>query len=768
MTKKLSPAESEAVSRISSLVIINAMIFQEILARHDDYRISSLEKLKDEENVLSAFSSQWRDILKINYYPIFHLARELLKSLTADADIFAHLRSLAEAAQRIVSLRAALRHDLMGRVYHKLLADKKYLATYYTRVPSAILLLKLALGNDAFPLRWHDFNELMDFRIADLACGTGTLLMAAADTVTDNYVGAAVKAGQPPNFIDIHKVLAEKIVHGYDVLPSAAHLTASTLALRAPEISFERMNLWSLMMGGPLNSLGSIDFAWEKRIPIMRDMFGAMREAKQVTGKGEKESPHAHVPELDLCTMNPPFTRSVGGNLLFGSLPDAERAKAQAKLKKIVKRYNIQASITAGLGSVFVAIGDRYVKKGGRLALVLPKALVSGVAWEPTRKLLAKNYQVEFLVASHDPERWNFSESTSLSEVMLVARKLEKEEDASTNPTVVINLWRNPDTAFEALAIYHTLKNKPGPPGPRGQGALEFSLDKTKEKVKLGEALAFPWKEVQGWPMWILPCAFAQSDLIRAAYFLAGGELWLPGVKGLPIVPLKPLGDFATLGPDRRDIHDGFNVGQQPTSFPAFWGHDAQEINTLEQKPNAFLKPLAEGKKGRPLRLTEDLWPLAGKILLAERIWLKTQAMVCLRVSQHVLSNMWWPISLKEKFQDDDIEKALVLWLNSTLGLIILLAYRQETRGAWIDFKKPVLSSLPVLDVGSLTRDQLTRLAAIYDEVCREELRPFPAMDEDPVRAKIDAAVGKALGLPDFSILRHLLAREPVVCLDRL
>jgi len=36
MKNKLSPAEAEAVSRISSLVIINAMIFQEILARNDD------------------------------------------------------------------------------------------------------------------------------------------------------------------------------------------------------------------------------------------------------------------------------------------------------------------------------------------------------------------------------------------------------------------------------------------------------------------------------------------------------------------------------------------------------------------------------------------------------------------------------------------------------------------------------------------------------------------------------------------------------------
>jgi len=159
MREKLTPREAEAVSRISSLVLINAMIFQEILASHDD-RVATLGQVVDEENVLGAFSRQWRAILEINYYPIFHLARELLKRLPAHADIVARLRLLADAAQRIVSLRAALRHDLMGRVYHKLLADKKYLATYYTRVPSAILLVKLALGDEAFPKA--SFTSSMD------------------------------------------------------------------------------------------------------------------------------------------------------------------------------------------------------------------------------------------------------------------------------------------------------------------------------------------------------------------------------------------------------------------------------------------------------------------------------------------------------------------------------------------------------------------------------------------------------------------------------
>ena len=762
MREKLTPREAEAVSRISSLVLINAMIFQEILASHDD-RVATLGQVVDEENVLGAFSRQWRAILEINYYPIFHLARELLKRLPAHADIVARLRLLADAAQRIVSLRAALRHDLMGRVYHKLLADKKYLATYYTRVPSAILLVKLALGDDAFPLRWHDFNELMKFRIADLACGTGTLLMAAADTVTHNYVGAAAKAGLKPDFADIYRVLSEEIIFGYDVLPSAIHLTASTLALRAPEITFERMNLFNMPMGGKEAYLGSLEFLKGKDLRI-RDLFGARLEAKQIGAEKEIALLDVNIPPLDLCVMNPPFTRSVIGNLLFGSFPEKERSKMQSSLKNLVRNRQVQTSITAGLAAVFVALADRYLNSRGRLALVLPKSLLSGVSWEPTRELLRKKYVLEYLVASHDPERWNFSESTNLSEVLIVARK-KNNNDTGNQTLKCINLWRNPASAFDALAIYYGLKNNPLPPEfPNGQGALEMSLG----KEKTSEVLTYQWEDFKNWHTWLLPCAFAQSDLIRAAYHLMQGRLWLPGFGLRGQFPLAPLNIFGSLGPDGRDIHDGFRLSKSKTAYAAFWGTDTQTILTLSQGPNAYLSPLHRAKKGRPLRRVEDLWPLAGKILLGARLWLFTRRLWAVRLTEPVLSNVWWPLSLKVPFNQEIYEKTLALWCNCTLNLLILLAMRQETRGAWVQFKKPILAGLPILDLSKLSETQLDLLAAAYDEVAAKPLLTFPGMGTDPVRARIDAAIGEALGLPDFSILRKLLAQEPVVCLRRL
>jgi hypothetical protein len=264
----------------------------------------------------------------------------------------------------------------------------------------------------------------------------------------------------------------------------------------------------------------------------------------------------------------------------------------------------------------------------------------------------------------------------------------------------------------------------------------------------------------------MLPSAFAQADLIRAAHSLLKGKIWLPGSNATGNIPLCPLGQLGQLGPDRRDIHDGFKFTTGLTQYPALWGHNAELITTINVNPNGCLSPLSQAKPNRHLRKTEDLWPKAGRILLAERLWLKTQRLTTIRLETKVLSNVWWPFDYKTN--NTDAEKALSLWLNSTFGLLILLANREETRGAWIDFKKPILNDLPVLAVDNLEPGKIKALSDAYDRLCKEELLPFPYMSHDPTRKAIDEVISQVLGLPDVTVLRDMLAREPVVCLKPL
>ena len=152
--------------------------------------------------------------------------------------------------------------------------------------------------------------------------------------------------------------------------------------------------------------------------------------------------------------------------------------RGQTELSKLLKKPRIHASSTAGLGSVFIATGDLHLKTWGRMALVLPKALLSGVAWEQTQHLFRLRYQLEYIIASHDPERWNFSENTDLSEVLIIARKVDDPHAAAPadGNVICLNLWKNPATVMEALSIAHSLNNASPLDIATGQGAYETIL----------------------------------------------------------------------------------------------------------------------------------------------------------------------------------------------------------------------------------------------------------------------------------------------------
>jgi hypothetical protein len=473
--------------------------------------------------------------------------------------------------------------------------------------------------------------------------------------------------------------------------------------------------------------------------------------------------------------MNPPFTRSTGGNLLFGSLPEGEREKLQKALQRLIARRDLKASATAGLGAVFVTLADQVVMPEGHLAFVLPKGLLSGVEWAKTRQLLADRYHLRALIVSHDPNRWNFSENTDLSEVLLIATRQPLGRSASREVgdrppspvTLCVNLWHNPTDPLKALLVAEQLRELSDE-----QPDTVHDLWLGDEKV--GETVVVAWDTGQGsrdkaslksLPHWLFPCAFAQGELAMTLL-----RLWRDGTFNETHLPLCPLQQLGELGPQRRDIYDGFEILEgtsTPTDYPAFWGHDAATVTTLHQSPNAYLAPLRRPRPKRPLRDAKLLWSRAGKVLIAERMRLNTQRLTAVLLPEPVLSNVWWPLKLRDGL-DDRHAKALTLWLNSTLGLFLLIGNRVETEGAWVQFKKEALHNLPVLDVRKLKAGQLKRLTDAFDRLAKVPLRPLPQMADDEGRAAIDDAIRRALNLGDLTKLRHALAREPVITLAPL
>jgi len=740
-------------TKVASLVLANAMIFQEQLAiSGGDGSVDSLRSYSTDSDPIESLMLHWRGIWeKINYVPVFQLGEAVLREIPASPNAISAIRMLLTEAKAICANQSALRHDLMGRIYHWLLHHAKYLGTYYTATSSATLLLKLVFAQNWEGRDFGSPKKLEDFAVADPACGTGTLLMAAAQAITDQFVVSRVKKGRTvdeKNLSRLHQILMEKVLYGYDVLPSAVHLTASTLGMLAPHVTYRSMNLFVMPMGVKNRSLrlGSLDFINKKRVTTQISLDNTQMEIRQTGVSGERFT-SAEIPEMDLCVMNPPFVRSVGGNLLFGSLPDDERTKLQTELKKCSK--NLQCSVTAGLGSVFLAMADKYLRTDGRMAFILPVALATGEAWGASRRLLSDRYHVEVVMVSHDADRPNFSENTNLSEIMFIARKRKKDE--LPGETVYVNLWRNPHTIYEALTVAGGVRIcKPASLDSAGITSVIGAGDR-----KFAEVLSLPASLVTD--QWI-GVQFAQTWTLRAAMQLQQGKLAVPGKKAVD-VPLCRLGELGSLGYDQRDIHDAFTVSETDWSpYPAFWNHDSKKVVCLKQKHNAHLLPRSVAAKGRKIKDCGKVAENAGNILLIERLGPVTHRVLAVGFDEPVLGNTWW--AFRTDLADRQ-RKALLLWLNSSAALLLMLLHRVTTNGPWMKVKKPAWTAMPVLDVRSLPDEAITQLAKAYDRICDKELLALARLDADPVRAEIDAALSAALDLPDMKPLRQLLAREP-------
>ena len=233
ISQELCQEDGDQTRRMAATILANAFMFHEILAGGQDElaSVNSLEQLRGSSAGLtkSSILTEWRKILAINYWPIFDIARRILEIIPT-ADSKALIDALAATSDKLLQNRLMRSHDLTGAVFQRLIADRKFLAAFYTTPASAALLVGLAITPDMFPAgkSWSSADDVKSLRIADFACGTGTLLSTAYQRVGFLHEHAGGDAEK------IHPQMMATALVGCDVLPAAAHLTASMLAGRAP------------------------------------------------------------------------------------------------------------------------------------------------------------------------------------------------------------------------------------------------------------------------------------------------------------------------------------------------------------------------------------------------------------------------------------------------------------------------------------------------------------------------------------------------------
>ncbi len=514
--------------RMACAILANALAFHERIAgMHSGIRPLSLviRAPHPQDDMLET----WEHILAINYYPIFAIAKDILTQLTADI-AKAVLSRLRYAAQGAHITNA---HELTGRVFQRLISDRKYLATFYTRPYSAALLARLAVAK-LRGVNWKFRESIERLKIADFACGTGALLSAVYDQIT------ALHEREGGNLDDLHPAMMQEVLHGADVMPSAVHITSATLSGARPDIDYGDSRVYTMPYGRQTDNtvkLGSLELLTNSSVDTL---FNTTDPGKRTGRHGEETATRINVEmkdaSFDLVIMNPPFTTSTNHAGAHHNIINPAFAAFNAtaedmndmrdKMKEIFKATCYHGS--AGMGSAFAALGDKKLKPGGVMALVLPLTAVSGKSWEKMRKIFAEGYsEIDILsIAAHKTDEVSFSADTDMAECLIIARKERSGGKVSVPPAARFTTLRQrpksfaqaSETAKQIVKLTETRRIEDGPYGG--------SFLKAGEEL-LGRAISMEIdRDGSNWRA----ARIEDYSIAQTASALTQSNLWLPGI----------------------------------------------------------------------------------------------------------------------------------------------------------------------------------------------------------------------------------------------
>ena len=689
----------EQTLRMAMLIITNAFVFQSALAGKPEMQdVLSLKRMLSDNAKRLRYDkvlAGWNVILNVNYRPIFYVAKRHIEAIATDDELIDRvLAILCRAARELVDQRLTQVHELAGTVFQRLIVDRKYIKANYTRLESASLLSAIVL-----PKTQEDLSEL---KVADFACGTGSLLNGEYQRILELHEQAG------SNGSSIHIQMIENNLVGCDILPNASHLTASLLTSTYPDLKIGNTRIYTMPYGRQkdgIYALGALDLFDEPEATMPLPMMGT--EIQQIGGEDdltvvtEHEFQHN---EFDIVVLNPPFTRpdsdaSSGTPKAVFKGSDREKEEEQ-NMRQARKRKKWRVGNgNAGLASDFVDLADKMLKENGKskMGFILPIVCLVSPHWKKVRNMWATEYHNVAVTTIADAEGKNcaFSADTTIAECMVVATK-GKSVDITGRGTF-ISLNHRPRSVLEALEItndtYRLNNLRRLEDEPSGGESL-----KVGDEI-LGHALNCPLQIDSAWDA----VRIKEMALIQSAYRLANGEMWLP-IQANPLeIQMCSVEDIAGVSAHHRDIHEegergAFDVEKNYSNtdlYPGLWHQNAPAQRAMVVEPDCHLTP-------RPNRHNKarDILSRNGRVHFNVMIGFNANSLGVLFTEKSALGINSLPnVVLKKPIYD----YVWTLWGNSTLGFLLQWTYScKQYPGRGIGSRTSLLQ-MPTLDVRRLS-----------------------------------------------------------------
>jgi type I restriction-modification system DNA methylase subunit len=748
----------------AAYLFVNQILFYEILSRETgDYPEISEEDV-DKPNLIKP---KYFDLVLVkDYIPIFNF------------DVAGQIRSrnAQDACKKIIlAIRALfpgrIEHDLIGKVFHNLIPKdfRKVVGAYFTNNSAADLLALLSIGSASD-------------NVIDLACGSGTLLVAAYKRKLELSGGQSSGA--------LHRKYVEEEITGIDVMPFSAHLAAVNLALLAPAVETDNVRIaiedsTKLRPGiiiEPAREVLKEAFKSRRLTDYLGDFHIEKREradagAVAISAKAAKP---LRLEKVDVVLMNPPFTSC-------DNLPSDYKAELRSRFaapsacaKCLTGKISFQA--------YFLLLADRFLKNGGKMACVMPFMTLVGKAFEKLDDYVLQNYRVKYIV--YGIGRSAFSDNTALTELLFVAEKTKpskKETFVLTATKKSPDEWNERDIT-EIVKQAH-LTEKQGETKETELAITKNYLQSDLRQDSLGLTIMIGLLDPKFSKVYSEIEAVYKESNVMADFKTLAQELDLDifeggAFAGSPIVGYSSISYFS----DRERMKkksDHFMVISDEPSKISVQDRFSKNTFTIQKKFLCFQVRRLTGQKTLDISTSgdyvvkkyfDDLEHVASsvydlktaqknilhfraeavrkinnslsRIVFARRIDISAPGSSLLAVYSEepafVAANAW---GIRDASQE--IAQFITLWMNSGLFLFGLMARRAPTRGAWGQIDKRYLCSIKVPNFARISPKHKTKMISLFDELRTKE---FPSIidqiqSRNELKRRIDETFLEVIGV---------------------
>ena len=701
----------EEMRQAATYLLVNQIVFYHVLSRADPhYETIDESKINKPIDLLRYFELA----LKKDYASVFGF------------DVASKLpESSIDTIKKVIVVVKALApekigHDVLGKVFHELIPFniRKAVAAFYTNNEAAEILASLAI-------------EKPDAKVMDLACGSGTLLVAAYRRKKE-----LLQTGKGEISLEDHRRFLEHDLTGVDIMPFAAHLAVMHLSLQAllHETEKVRIAVWDSTELKPNIKIPAIyselEAAYRKpTLDMFRDKLVIPKDAHikkgaiTLEGVGGEEIP---LEKADLVIMNPPFTRQ-------------ERLPKEYKssLARRFSNYQRFAHGQLGLWGYFIFLADKFVKEGGRIAFVLPATILRVQSAKGVRKLLTERYIIEHIITAW--ERAAFSEGAQFREILLIARKGKP----NPNSECCISSFERLPSSMEEASRYTEKLKEVVKKSKLGESYSDDDINAVKvAQAELKKHVGNLYLFISAYDLALPPALekIAEKDSERLIPFeklleRGKGKVfrfdYFPPVHGAFIVQpfraIKNVDEWIIKSMDgpNATVENRFTKQTLKAPLKAFARGLRRSARTEKIEVTGILDLIItrqfngiEAVMKHPANMkkwSKYVEPRLANLVISRRFDISatgTRFLAYYSEKPMVGVDMW---SI-QGITDDDA-KILSLWFNSTPNLLALLIQRTETRGAWMKLHEYAMREMQLLDPKKLRKQEKEELLQFFESV---------------------------------------------------